>query len=145
MIGEIGECTETAVSPPTVAIPSPPGPDSNARSASTSAMPSVTAKRQCLASSAMNLNRERRFRFPKLCTVAGMRRRYPGHKSHGLGKLCELYGIGLETHHRVLFDARATGHFLNLMNPNRSARRTELRHDGLHLLKRNFNRLGTTL
>src|ERR1700750_2095954 len=25
---------------------------------------------------------ERRFRFPKLCTVAGMRRRYPGHESY---------------------------------------------------------------
>jgi DNA polymerase III epsilon subunit family exonuclease len=59
---------------------------------------------------------ERRFRFPKLCTVAGMRRRYPGHKSYGLGKLCELYGIELETHRRALCDARATGHLLNLMN-----------------------------
>ena len=37
----------------------------------------------------------RRFRFPKLCTCAGMRRRYPGHKSYGLGKLCEIYGISL--------------------------------------------------
>jgi DNA polymerase-3 subunit epsilon len=45
---------------------------------------------------------DRRFRFPKLCTVAGMRRRYPGHKSYGLGKLCVLYGIELETHHRAL-------------------------------------------
>jgi DNA polymerase III epsilon subunit-like protein len=52
---------------------------------------------------------DRRFRFPKLCTVAGMRRRYPGHKSYGLGKLCELYEIELETHHRALCDARATG------------------------------------
>ena len=52
---------------------------------------------------------DRRFRFPKLCTVAGMRRRYPGHKSYGLGKLCDLYGIELETHHRALCDARATG------------------------------------
>ena len=57
---------------------------------------------------------DRRFRFPKLCTVAGMRRRYPGHKSYGLGKLCELYGIELEKHHRALCDARATGHLLNL-------------------------------
>jgi DNA polymerase III subunit epsilon len=62
---------------------------------------------------------DRRFRFPKLCTVAGMRRRYPGHKSYGLGKLCELYGIELETHHRALCDARATGHLLNLMNLKR--------------------------
>jgi DNA polymerase-3 subunit epsilon len=62
---------------------------------------------------------ERRFRFPKLCTVTGMRRRYPGHKSYGLGKLCEVYGIELETHHRALCDARATGHLLNLMNAQR--------------------------
>ena len=33
---------------------------------------------------------ERRFRFPKLCTCAGMRRRYPGHKSYSLGNLCGL-------------------------------------------------------
>ena len=62
---------------------------------------------------------EQRFRFPKLCTVAGMRRRYPGHKSYGLGKLCEVYGIELETHHRALCDARATGHLLNLINAKR--------------------------
>ena len=61
----------------------------------------------------------RRFRFAKLCTIAGMRRRYPGLKSYGLGKLCEHYGIGLETHHRALCDARATGHLLNLMNIKR--------------------------
>jgi DNA polymerase III subunit epsilon len=65
---------------------------------------------------------DRRFRFPKLCTVAGMRRRYPGHESYGLGKLCELYGIELETHHRALCDARATGHLLNLMNLKRERR-----------------------
>jgi DNA polymerase III subunit epsilon len=64
---------------------------------------------------------DRRFRFPKLCTVAGMRRRYPGHKSYGLGKLCDLYGIELETHHRALCDARATGHLLNLMNLKRES------------------------
>jgi len=64
---------------------------------------------------------ERRFRFPKLCTVAGMRRRYPGHKSYGLGKLCEFYGIELETHHRALCDARATSFLLNLINKKREA------------------------
>jgi DNA polymerase III subunit epsilon len=62
---------------------------------------------------------ERRFRFPKLCTVAGMRRRYPGHKSYSLGNLCELYEIELETHHRALCDARATVHLLNLINRKR--------------------------
>jgi DNA polymerase III subunit epsilon len=64
---------------------------------------------------------ERRFRFRKLCTVAEMRRRFPGHKSYGLGKLCALYGIELETHHRALCDARATGHLLNLMNIKRES------------------------
>ena len=64
---------------------------------------------------------ERRFRFPKLCTVAGMRRRYPGHKSYGLGKLCDVYGIELETHHRALCDARATSHLLTLINQKREA------------------------
>ncbi|WP_249133290.1 hypothetical protein, partial [Bradyrhizobium sp. AUGA SZCCT0182] len=32
------------------------------------------------------------------------------------GSWCEHYGIELETHHRALCDARATGHLLNLMN-----------------------------
>lgn len=62
---------------------------------------------------------DRRFRFPKLCTVAAMRRRYPGHKSYGLGRLCEAYNIELETHHRALCDARATSHLLNLINAKR--------------------------
>ncbi|MHC2621515.1 DNA polymerase-3 subunit epsilon [Bradyrhizobium huanghuaihaiense] len=61
----------------------------------------------------------RRFKFPKLCTCAGMRRRYPGHKSYGLGKLCEIYGIALENHHRALCDARASVHLLNLINQKR--------------------------
>ena len=65
----------------------------------------------------------RRFRFPKLCTCAGMRRRYPGHKSYGLGKLCEIYGIELENHHRALCDARASVHLLNLINQKRSEER----------------------
>jgi DNA polymerase-3 subunit epsilon len=65
---------------------------------------------------------DRRFRFPKLCTVAGMRRRYPGHQSYGLAKLCERYGIELATHHRALCDARATGQLLNLMNLKRESR-----------------------
>ena len=62
---------------------------------------------------------ERRFRFPKLCTCAGMRRKYPGHKSYGLGNLCQLYEIDLESHHRALCDARAAGHLLNLINSKR--------------------------
>ncbi|KRR25276.1 DNA polymerase [Bradyrhizobium lablabi] len=62
---------------------------------------------------------ERPFRFPKLCTCAGMRRRYPGHKSYGLGNLCEIYGIELDNHHRALCDARASAHLLNLINQKR--------------------------
>jgi DNA polymerase-3 subunit epsilon len=62
---------------------------------------------------------ERRFRFPKLCTCAGMRRRFPGHKSYGLGKLCEVYGVELDNHHRALCDARASVHLLNLINRKR--------------------------
>ena len=62
---------------------------------------------------------ERRFRFPKLCTCAGMRRKYPGHESYGLGNLCQLYEIELESHHRALCDARAAGHLLNLINSKR--------------------------
>ncbi|MCK1757654.1 VRR-NUC domain-containing protein [Bradyrhizobium sp. 137] len=65
----------------------------------------------------------RRFRFPKLCTCAGMRRRYPGHKSYGLGKLCGIYGISLDNHHRALCDARASAQLLNLINQKRSAER----------------------
>lgn len=63
---------------------------------------------------------ERRFRFPKLCTCAGMRRRYPGHKSYSLGNLCAVYDIGLEDHHRALCDARAAAGLLNLINRKRA-------------------------
>jgi len=48
-----------------------------------------------------------------------MRRRYPGHKSYGLGKLCEIYGIELDNHHRALSDAQASFHLLNLINRKR--------------------------
>ena len=65
---------------------------------------------------------ERRFRFPKLCTCAGMRRRYPGHRSYGLGNLCETYGIELKEHHRALCDARAAVQLLNLINHKREER-----------------------
>jgi DNA polymerase-3 subunit epsilon len=62
---------------------------------------------------------ERRFRFPKLCTCVGMRRRYPGHRSYSLGALCEIYDIDLKDHHRALCDARAAAHLLNLINEKR--------------------------
>jgi DNA polymerase-3 subunit epsilon len=50
---------------------------------------------------------------------AGMRRRYPGHKSYSLDSLCEFYQIDLEDHHRALCDARAAAHLLNLFNQKR--------------------------
>ena len=62
---------------------------------------------------------ERRFRFPKLCTVAGMRRSYPGNKSYSLGNICAVFDIELETHHRALCDARAAAQLLNLINMKR--------------------------
>jgi DNA polymerase-3 subunit epsilon len=65
---------------------------------------------------------ERRFRFPKLCTCAGMRRRYPGHQSYSLGNLCETYNIELKHHHRALCDAKAAAHLLNLINQHREGR-----------------------
>jgi DNA polymerase III subunit epsilon len=51
-----------------------------------------------------------------------MRRRYPGHKSYSLGNLCETYNIDLKDHHRALWDARAAGQLLNLMNQQREGR-----------------------
>jgi len=62
---------------------------------------------------------ERRFRFPKVCTCAGMRRRFPGHKSYSLRNLCIAFDIELKDHHRALADARAAAGLLNLMNAQR--------------------------
>jgi DNA polymerase III subunit epsilon len=62
---------------------------------------------------------ERRFRYAKMCTCAGMRRRYPGHRSYALAKLCAIYGIGLDDHHRALCDARAAAGLLELINRKR--------------------------
>lgn len=62
---------------------------------------------------------DRRFRFPKLCTVASMRRRFPGHRSYSLANLCAQYQIELDGHHRALCDARATAQLLNLVNRKR--------------------------
>jgi DNA polymerase-3 subunit epsilon len=63
----------------------------------------------------------RRFRHPKLCTVASMRRWYPGHASYSLANLCRQYAIPLEQHHRALADARAAAHLLLLVNEKRRA------------------------
>ncbi|MDB5568437.1 MAG: exonuclease [Tardiphaga sp.] len=62
---------------------------------------------------------DRRFRFPKVCTCAGMRRRFPGHKSYSLGNLCIAFDIDTKDHHRALSDARAAARLLNLMNAKR--------------------------
>ncbi|WP_316237286.1 3'-5' exonuclease [Bradyrhizobium sp. SZCCHNR1015] len=64
---------------------------------------------------------DRKFRFPKLCTCAGMRRRYPGHRSYGLGNLCQIHDIELERHHRALCDAKAAGQLLDLINRKRES------------------------
>ena len=61
----------------------------------------------------------RRFRHPKLCTVATMRRYYPGQVSYGLANLCRAFDIELVNHHRALADARAAAALLNLVNGKR--------------------------
>jgi DNA polymerase III subunit epsilon len=58
---------------------------------------------------------ERRFRHPKLCTVASMRKAYPGLPSYGLANLAKEYGITLTSHHRALADARAAAALLGLV------------------------------
>ena len=62
---------------------------------------------------------ERPFRFPKLCTVASMRRHYPGHDSYSLAALTRAYSIRLDNHHRALADARAAAELLILVNEKR--------------------------
>lgn len=62
---------------------------------------------------------DKTFRFPKLCTVAGMRRHYPGQECYKLGFLCERYGLPLERHHRALDDAKGAGHLLCMINKRR--------------------------
>ncbi len=62
---------------------------------------------------------ERRFRHPKLCTVASMRKYYPGYASYGLANLCREFDIELVNHHRALADARAAAALLNLVNEKR--------------------------
>ena len=59
------------------------------------------------------------FQFPKICTVASMRRYYPGHKSYGLKNLCAAFDIELTSHHRALCDARAAAELLLLVNAKR--------------------------
>jgi DNA polymerase III subunit epsilon len=65
---------------------------------------------------------ERAFRYPKFCTVSGMRRYYPGQACYKLGYLCERYGIPLERHHRALHDAKAASCLLAMINTRREER-----------------------
>ena len=62
-----------------------------------------------------------RFRFPKLCTCATMRKHYPGNASYGLGALCRDYNIRLDNHHRALDDAKAAAELLLMVNEKRLA------------------------
>ncbi|MGJ8559589.1 MAG: exonuclease domain-containing protein [Litorimonas sp.] len=62
---------------------------------------------------------DQRFRYPKLCTVASMRRLYPGHRSYSLKNLCRDFKIDLKSHHRALCDAKAAAELLILINEKR--------------------------
>lgn len=62
---------------------------------------------------------DQRFRHPKLCTCASMRRLYPGHRSYSLKNLCRDFEISLESHHRALCDAKAAAELLLLINAKR--------------------------
>ncbi len=62
----------------------------------------------------------RRFRYPRLCTCASMRRLYPGHRSYSLAALAEAYDIPLRNHHRALCDAEAAAQLLLVVNEKRS-------------------------
>lgn len=63
---------------------------------------------------------EQGFRYPKICTCAGMRRHYPGHGSYSLGLISREYGIPLKNHHRALADAHAAAGLLLLINEKRA-------------------------
>ena len=62
---------------------------------------------------------DQRFRHPKLCTCASMRRLYPGHRSYSLKNLCRDFDISLTQHHRALCDAKAAAELLKLINEKR--------------------------
>jgi DNA polymerase-3 subunit epsilon len=59
--------------------------------------------------------------LPTLCTVASMRRYFPGLPSYSLSGLSTHFNVPLESHHRALDDARATAHLLVLLNRKRVA------------------------
>jgi DNA polymerase-3 subunit epsilon len=61
----------------------------------------------------------RRFRRPKLCTCASMRKLFQGKESYGLASLCSEYQIPLTNHHRALCDAKAAAELLFIINDKR--------------------------
>lgn len=63
----------------------------------------------------------RKFRSPKLCTCAAMRKLYPGQASYSLGALARTFDIPLKQHHRALCDAEAAAELLLLINEKRLA------------------------
>jgi DNA polymerase-3 subunit epsilon len=62
----------------------------------------------------------RKFRHPRLCTCASMRKLYPGRRSYSLAALAEAYDIPLRNHHRALCDAEAAAQLLLIVNEKRS-------------------------
>jgi len=62
---------------------------------------------------------EQKFRHPKICTCASMRKLYPGYRSYSLKNLCREFEIDLTSHHRALCDAKAAAELLNLVNVKR--------------------------
>jgi len=62
---------------------------------------------------------DRKFRHPKICTCASMRKLYPGYKSYSLKNLCREFEIDLTSHHRALCDAKAAAELLKLVNLKR--------------------------
>ncbi|WAC47949.1 exonuclease domain-containing protein [Asticcacaulis sp. SL142] len=62
----------------------------------------------------------RGFKYPKLCTVASMRKHYPGLSAYGLAPLSREFGIELIGHHRALNDAHAAAGLLALVNEQRA-------------------------
>ncbi len=62
---------------------------------------------------------DQKFRHPKLCTCASMRKLYPGYGSYSLKNLCHEFEIDLKSHHRALCDAKAAAELLNLVNIKR--------------------------
>lgn len=63
----------------------------------------------------------RELHLPTLCTVASMRRFFPGLPSYSLSGLSTHFEVPLESHHRALDDARATAHLLVILNRKRAA------------------------